>query len=86
MLPLSPVSIVGTTTKRTAAVATENLKTLPQLAREWGVTERRAGYAARVYQVPETQRVGAVRLFNSDDAARLKSAIVRVASNRGANA
>lgn len=67
-------------------MAATDEKTLPQLARSWGVTERRADYAARTYGVEETRRVGIIRLFDADAAARLRSAILRVAGNRRGNA
>lgn len=63
-------------------MAANDLKTLPQLAREWGMTERRVDYAARTYRVEETHRVGGMRVFDRDAAARLRSAIIRVGSNR----
>lgn len=65
-------------------MAETNLKTIPQLAREWGITVRRVEWARDAYDVQPTEYIGAgkVRVFDPTAAALLKSAILRVASNR----
>ena len=60
-----------------------DLKTLPQLAKAFGVSTRRADYAAKAYHVAPTVTVANVRLFDQAAADELRRAILRVASNRG---
>ncbi|MEM8875283.1 MAG: hypothetical protein AAGD32_13635 [Planctomycetota bacterium] len=61
-----------------------DFKTITDIAREAGVTQRQADYASREYGVEATARVGTIRVFDEHAANRIKSAIRRIARDREA--
>ncbi len=67
----------------TASPAMPRLLTLGQLARRLGVSTHRLKYAIDQYQVEPRMRVGITRVWSEDDIPRMRSALARVASNRG---
>jgi len=60
----------------------EDLKTVPQLAREAGVTTRQADYAIREKEIQPAIRVGIIRLFDETGAHHLKEALEEIGGRR----
>lgn len=63
--------------------ADRRLLTLGQLAQQLGVSIHRVKYAIESYRIEPVTRIGIMRVWSEDDLPRIKSAISRVASNRG---
>lgn len=63
--------------------ADRRLLTLGQIAQQLGVSIHRAKYAIESYRIEPVTRIGIMRVWSEDDLPRIKSAIARVASNRG---
>jgi hypothetical protein len=53
------------------------LKTLPAIARECGVSVRQASYAAEMSKITETGRIGVVRVYDAVAAEQIRYALVR---------
>lgn len=66
-----------------SATAERRLLTLGQLAQRLGVSIHRVKYAIESYRIEPVTRIGIIRVWSEDDLPRIKSAISRVASNRG---
>lgn len=58
-------------------IESQNLQTLPALARRFRVTQRQIEYAAARYQIEPAARVGLVRVYDCLAAERIRSALVR---------
>lgn len=61
-----------------------DLKTLPQLAKEFGITERRCDYAAKSHGIEPTERLGIIRLYDRTAAEKIREAVTLIASRREA--
>lgn len=62
---------------------TPQLFTLGQLAQRLGVPTHRLKYAIDQYHIDAAMRVGITRVWTVSDIPRIKSALARVAMNRG---
>jgi hypothetical protein len=60
----------------------DELLTLPEIAKRCGVSERRADYAVRVCDVAPTVRVGIIRVYDADGVARIKDALNQIGRKR----
>lgn len=59
------------------------LLTVGAIARRTGQPLHRVRYAIDAYRIEPVQRAGILRLFSSDDLARIQSAMKRIADRRG---
>ena len=66
-----------------AQVDTDTLLTLGQIAERLDVPAHRVKYAIDVYRVKPRLRVGITRVWAEEDLPRIRSAVNRVAANRG---
>lgn len=57
--------------------------TVGQIAERLGVTSNRVSYAVAQYRIKPAGRVGILRVWSADDLPRIKSALARIAENRG---
>ena len=63
--------------------AAHKLLTLGQLAERLNVSTHQLKYAIDQYRIAPVTRVGIIRVWSEDDIPRIKSALDRVAANRG---
>jgi hypothetical protein len=61
----------------------KTLLTLGQLAKRLSVSTHRLKYALDQYDIAPIARVGILRVWSEDDIPRIKSALARIAENRG---
>lgn len=59
------------------------LLTLGQLSERLDVASHRIKYAIDQYRIEPTMRVGIIRVWSENDIPRIKSALSRIAANKG---
>ena len=66
-----------------ADATTTEFVTVGQIAQRLGISLHQAKYAIETYRIKPRMRIGITRVWSEEDLPRIKSAVARVAANRG---